>query len=52
MFNRAKNVKLLNLQSKNKQNHVFYDTFVFNKIRNIFGGKLNLIVSASAPMDK
>lgn len=31
--------------------HWFYDKFVLNKIRNSFGGNLQLLISSAAPMD-
>ena len=31
-------------------NHIIYDSLIFKKIRNMFGGKIKCLLSASAPM--
>ena len=52
----ALNSKLSSLKSSNSQaakhySHRFYDAVVFNKCREALGGRVQAIVTASAPMD-
>ena len=44
--------KLENFRKYGIINHVFYDQIIFKKIRNMFGGKVKCLLSASAPMQK
>ncbi|KAL4469391.1 hypothetical protein ABPG74_004644 [Tetrahymena malaccensis] len=42
--------KLENLKNKNEYSHFLYDKLVFNKIKDIFGGRVRLVASGSAPI--
>jgi long-chain acyl-CoA synthetase len=44
--------KLENYHKYGTINHIIYDQIIFKKIRNMFGGKLKCLISASAPMQK
>ncbi|EAR90452.2 AMP-binding enzyme family protein (macronuclear) [Tetrahymena thermophila SB210] len=44
--------KLDNLKNKNQLTHIVYDTLIFNKIKNIFGGSVRVCFSASSPISK
>lgn len=44
--------KLENFHKYGIINHVIYDPLIFKKIRNMFGGKVLCLLSASAPMQK
>ena len=44
--------KLENYHKYGTINHIIYDQIIFKKIRNMFGGKVKCILSASAPMQK
>ncbi|EGR28828.1 hypothetical protein IMG5_168640 [Ichthyophthirius multifiliis] len=46
------NTKLENLKNTNSLKHYLYDTLVFNKIKNIFGGRIKICITASAPLSK
>lgn len=45
-------VKKENFESEGKITHGFYDAFVFNKITEKFGGRIQHIVTGSAPLTK
>jgi long-chain acyl-CoA synthetase len=40
------------LQESGQKEHLIYDKLVFQKIKDLFGGKIRQIVSASAPLSK
>ena len=44
--------KLENYHKYGTINHIIYDQIIFKKIRNMFGGKVKFLLSASAPMQK
>jgi long-chain acyl-CoA synthetase len=44
--------KLENFRKYGIINHVIYDQIIFKKVRNMFGGKVKCLLSASAPMQK
>ena len=44
--------KLENFRKYGIINHVIYDQLIFKKVRNMFGGKVKCLLSASAPMQK
>jgi len=48
---RALRVKLENYKKEGEIKHWFYDKFVFDKVRDSVGGKLELFVTAAAPLD-
>ena len=50
LIDQAIATKLYNLRTKNQLTHWFYDKIVFNKIREILGGKVKALVTGSAPM--
>ncbi|KAL4469389.1 hypothetical protein ABPG74_004642 [Tetrahymena malaccensis] len=50
LVNYAIQSKLHNLVTKNQYHHMLYDKLVFNKMKQAFGGKIRLALSASAPI--
>lgn len=46
---RALNVKLANVES-GKYSHLLYDSLVFNKMKNFLGGRVEVMLSGSAPL--
>lgn len=50
LFHRGLDTKAYNLANKGSFTHTFYDTVVFKKIRNQFGGNLRIMITASAPI--
>lgn len=50
MFNKAVKAKTENLQKKGEFKHCLYDNKVFKPIRNLFGGNIRAITTASAPI--
>ena len=44
--------KLDNFRKYGIINHFIYDPLIFKKVRNMFGGKVQCLLSASAPMQK
>ena len=49
---KAYHTKLENFHKFSSINHIIYDKLIFKKIRNMFGGKVKCLLSASAPMQK
>ena len=49
---KAYHTKLENFHKYGIINHIIYDQIIFKKIRNMFGGKVKCLLSASAPMQK
>ena len=49
---KAYNSKLQYYKKYGIINHIIYDSLIFKKIRNMFGGKIKCLLSASAPMKK
>ena len=49
---KAYNSKLQYYKKYGIINHIIYDSLIFKKIRNMFGGKIKCLLSASAPMQK
>ncbi len=41
-----------NLQENGNLNHCFFDTLVFQKVKDMFGGRIRSMISASAPLSK
>ena len=50
LFHSGFNAKLESLKSTGSSSHTFWDTLVFNKVGKLLGGKLRVIMSASAPV--
>jgi long-chain acyl-CoA synthetase len=50
LFNTALKTKIENYESKGILTHTVWDALLFRKIRNLLGGRLRLMVSASAPI--
>jgi long-chain acyl-CoA synthetase len=50
LFNRAVNGKLRHLQNGCHYNHKLWDRLIFNKIKELIGGKVRLMVTGSAPI--
>ena len=50
LVDRAVSTKLNNLEKKGKYDHFLYDKLVFNKMKQAFGGKVKMMVTASAPI--
>ena len=50
MFNSAVNTKNSNLSTKGEFTHSLYDKIVFKKIRDMFGGNIRVMITASAPI--
>ena len=50
LFNKALDIKLYNYKKYGKLNHALFDTIFFNKIKNLFGGRVNYLLSGSAAM--
>ena len=44
--------KLANLEATGKTSHGFYDALVFNKFRDIVGGRVRQMITGSAPISK
>jgi long-chain acyl-CoA synthetase len=52
LINRAVAVKLSNLEKTADVTHMLYDSLVFNKFKEILGGRVRVMVSGSAPISK
>ena len=50
LFDTAVNIKIKNYEKFGKLNHAFFDPIFFNKIRNLFGGKLEWMLSGGAAL--
>ena len=50
LFDKALDIKLYNYNNYGKLNHAFFDPIFFNKIKNLFGGRVNYLLSGSAAM--
>jgi len=50
LFNKALDIKLYNYKKYGKLTHAFFDPIFFNKIKNLFGGRINYMLSGSAAM--
>ena len=51
IFNRAIEIKMRDYQEKGMLTNIFWDNIVFNRIRNILGGRMRFMLIGSAPMD-
>jgi long-chain acyl-CoA synthetase len=52
IFDAALNIKIKNYEKYGKLNHAFFDPIFFNKIRNLFGGKMCWMLSGGAALQK
>jgi long-chain acyl-CoA synthetase len=52
LFNRAVNAKLHYYHSSNYITHSIYDRILFNKIKEVLGGRVRMIVTAAAPISR
>lgn len=52
LANRAVNAKLANLEKSGSVTHSVYDRLVFNKFRDVVGGRVTKMVTGSAPISK
>ena len=50
MFENAVETKKKNLLTKGQFTHAFYDKVVFKKVRELFGGNIRIMLTASAPI--
>lgn len=50
IINRGLKKKLSNFEHHTQLTHSLYDRLVFNKTKNVFGGKVRVMVTASAPI--
>ena len=50
LVDRAVSTKLSNLQTSCKYSHMLYDLLVFNKIKKVLGGRVRVMMTASAPI--
>ena len=52
MADKAVKVKLGNLNKNGKLKHWFYDLLIFNKIKKVFGGRVKIMITGSAPISQ
>jgi long-chain acyl-CoA synthetase len=52
LLEKAIKAKLYNLEKNGKLTHFLYDNLIFNKMKDIMGGKLRLIVCGGAPISQ
>jgi long-chain acyl-CoA synthetase len=52
VYDQAFKAKLENLEQKGELTHFIYDRMVFQKIKDILGGEIKLIISGGAPLSK
>lgn len=50
LFTKAVNAKIHHLHADGSLHHSVWDTLVFNKVKNLLGGRVRLVISASAPI--
>ena len=51
LFNKALELKMKDFQEKGILHNIFWDNIIFNKIKNILGGRIRFMLIGSAPMD-
>ena len=51
IFERALELKMKDYQEKGMLHNIFWDNIVFNKIKNLLGGRIRFMLIGSAPMD-
>ena len=51
LFNKALELKIKDYQEKGILTNVFWDNIIFNKIKNLLGGRMRFMLIGSAPMD-
>ena len=52
IFDKALEIKINNYERYGKLNHAFFDPIFFNKIRNLFGGKMVWMLSGGASLQR
>ncbi len=52
MFSKALNRKLYDFEHHATYTNAFWDKIIFNKIKNILGGQVRMMVTGSAPINK
>ena len=52
LANKAVNVKIKNLENSGTVTHAVYDKLVFNKFKDVVGGRVKKMVTGSAPISK
>ncbi|KAL7751852.1 medium-chain fatty acid-CoA ligase faa2 [Sorochytrium milnesiophthora] len=52
LFRRAVNDKMQRLTSGQGVHHLFWDNLLFNKVRQVLGGRVRMMVTGSAPLSK
>ena len=52
LFQKALDIKLKDYEEKGILKNIFWDNIIFDKVRNMLGGKLRFMLTGSAPMDK
>jgi long-chain acyl-CoA synthetase len=52
LFDKALEIKINNYEKYGKLNHAFFDPIFFNKIRNLFGGKMVWMLSGGASLQR
>lgn len=50
LVDRALQVKLENLELTGSTTHMVYDPLIFNKTKAVFGGRMRIMISGSAPL--
>eukprot|EP00347_Sterkiella_histriomuscorum_P005970 403354567 len=50
LFNKAVNAKIYNYENGGSLTHMVYDSLVFKKVKEHFGGRVKIMISASAPI--
>ena len=52
LFDKALEIKINNYEKYGKLSHAFFDPIFFNKIRNLFGGKMVWMLSGGASLQR
>jgi long-chain acyl-CoA synthetase len=52
VYDQAFKAKLENIEQKGELTHFIYDRMVFQKIKDLLGGEIKLIISGGAPLSK
>jgi long-chain acyl-CoA synthetase len=50
LFSRALNAKLDNMHNNGSLDHALWDALVFKKVKALLGGRVRLVITASAPI--
>lgn len=52
MINKGIEAKLSNLHTHGSTTHWFYDSLIFNKTKNVLGGRVRMMATGSAPISE